>query len=147
MALSNLVLADAQATPVNHTFIPLGANDPNRPNRLIWEDQSAVSPLGYWHLWTACKRPAAPSPGVSSRDRIYRLSGGIDTAILETLGTSTITGIPASPTVAHIPRAEFNLLIPERATTQQVNDLWKILTLFMASSPVSTLVSTRNNPI
>ena len=63
---TNIVLADALATPVNHTFVPLGLD----ANRIMqFADQSAASPIGYWTIQVQTSQPSAPQPGTSSKMR------------------------------------------------------------------------------
>lgn len=53
--MSNLVLADGQATPVNHTFVPAGRIQ----NGGIWEERVGVSPAG----WATIRRTTERANG------------------------------------------------------------------------------------
>ena len=70
---ANIVIADAQATPVNHTFIPMGSDK----NGVYWyEDTSASATIGNWRISVDIKRPAPANSGQNSQDRVYRIRIG-----------------------------------------------------------------------
>lgn len=47
-AISSIILADGQTTPVNHTFVPYSPQVSQTP--AVWLEKSASSPTGYWRL-------------------------------------------------------------------------------------------------
>lgn len=53
-AITTLTLADGQATPVNHTFVPSQPQSGNSP--AIWLEKSATSPTGYWRITSQVTR-------------------------------------------------------------------------------------------
>jgi hypothetical protein len=121
--LVNIVLADALATPVNHTFIPLGADDKG----IQWlVDQSQANAVGYWRISLQTTAPLPPKAGESSDGRTFRVRVGLHEPVLETNGDSSMSGILPAPTVAYIPRAFTEYVIPERASLQNRKDLWKM---------------------
>ena len=121
--LVNIVLADALATPVNHTFIPLGADDKG----IQWlVDQSQPNAVGYWRISLQTTAPLPPKAGESSDGRTFRVRVGLHEPVLETNGDSSMSGILPAPTVAYIPRAFTEYVIPERASLQNRKDLWKM---------------------
>lgn len=122
-AASNIVLADALATPVNHTFIPLGKD----ANGVYWfEDQSQASAIGYWKLSVEVKRPLPGSPGAqSSSDRVSRVKLALHEPQLETLGTNDAGLIPPS-TISYIMRSSAEFILPERGSLQNRKDLRKM---------------------
>jgi hypothetical protein len=124
MAASNIVLADAQATPVNHTFVPLG---PDKEGVFWFEDQSQASANGYWRISMQLKRPDQAQTGQSTAQRTFRMKVGMHQPVLETLGTNTVTGIPPAPTVSYINRCFVEYVIPERATLQNRKDIRKMV--------------------
>lgn len=123
MAAANIVLADAQATPVNHTFVPLG---PDAKGVFWFEDQSAASPIGYWRISYQLKRPPVPTAGQSSAQRAFRVVIGLHEPILENSTNSTVSGIAPAPTISYTPRAFLDLALPERASLQNRKDLRKM---------------------
>lgn len=132
---ANIVLADAQATPVNHTFVPVGPDV--KDTTIFWfEDQSQPSPIGYWKLSIQLKRPATPRPNENSAGRVNRVSLVMHQPALETLSNSTVTGITPAPTLSYIPRAAAEFVLPERATLQNRKDLRKMMASALADSQV-----------
>ena len=122
MSAINIVLADAQGTPVNHTFVPVGFTG----DTYWWEDQSAAAAIGNWKISLKIQRPAAATTGQNSAQRVYRVTIGLHEPVLETLGTSTISGIPAAPTISYIDRIVSEYVLPERSTLQNRKDLRKM---------------------
>ncbi len=121
--LVNIVLADALATPVSHTFIPLGADEKN----VQWlVDQSQSNAVGYWRISLQTTAPLPPKAGESSDGRTFRVRVGLHEPVLETNGDSSMSGILPAPTVAYIPRSFTEYVIPERASLQNRKDLWKM---------------------
>lgn len=121
---TSIVLPDAQATPVNHTFIPLG-KDAN--NVVWWEDQSASSALGYNKLSAELKKPLPGGPKTqSTSDRVARVKLAIHTPKLETLGTAD-NGLTPPPTLSYIERAGAEFILPERGLKQGRKDLRKYM--------------------
>lgn len=135
-AVAQIVLADAQATPVNHTFIPLGPDT----NGVWWyEDQSRPSPIGFWKVSISLTRPKAANRGTSSTDRVSRVKVGMYMPQLETLGNNS-SGLTPSPTVAYVLTASVQFTLPERSTLQDRKDLRKFVPLVMADAAVIAAV-------
>lgn len=140
MALAvNIVLADAQATPVNHTFIPLG---PDKAGVFWFEDQSQSSPIGYWKISIESKRPGPASVGANSSSRVIRVKVGIHQPVLETISNSTVSGVAPAPTVSYIPRSFTEYLIPERATLLDRQNARKMNANLQANAQVVAIVET-----
>ncbi len=134
---SNIVIADAQATPVNHTFIPLGKDD----NGVYWyEDQSAESPVGYWRISVAVKRPKGAVPGQATNNRFFNTKVALYEPTLETVSNSTVSGIAPSPQIAYTCRAHAEFVSPERSTLQNRKDIRKMLPLLLQNSQMGNLI-------
>lgn len=123
MAVVNIVLADAQGTPVNHTFVPLG---PDKDGVFWFEDQSQASPIGYWRISYQLKRPPPGVTGQSSSQRTYRAAIGLHEPILENVTNNTVSGIAPAPTIAYTPRNFTEYVMPERATLLDRKNLRKM---------------------
>lgn len=135
--LSNIVLADAQATPVNHTFEPQGLDK----DGILWAvDRSQANAIGYWMISFEVKRPAAPKPGENSSGRVHRVKVGLHEPVLETFGDSSASGILPAPTVAYVPRSFTEYVLPERSSSQNRKDLWKMHHLLAANAQVQAMV-------
>lgn len=129
----NIVLADAQAAPVNHTFIPLGMD----ANRVFWfEDQSQSNAIGYWKLSIYVSRTLPGAAGSQSKsDRVNRVRIALHEPAMETLGTAD-NGIPPPPTISYITRSASEFILPERNTLQNRKDIRKMTALLLADAQV-----------
>lgn len=141
-AVANIVLADAQGTPVNHTFIPLG---PDASGVWWFEDQSSSTPIGYWRLSIQLKRPGPPAAGQSSStERVSRATLTMHQPVLETLGSND-AGITPPPTVSYIPRCKQEFILPERGTLQNRKDLRKMSASLLSDTTVLAVVENLQN--
>lgn len=140
-AVANIVLNDAQATPVAHTFIPLG---PDKNGAWWFEDQSSANAIGYNRVSIHLTRAALASQGQSSGERVNRVKIGIHTPVLETLGTAD-SGITPPPTVAYVPRCNIEFIINERASLQNRKDLRKYAQFLMADTQVVSSIESLQN--
>lgn len=111
-AVAAIVLADAQTTPVNHTFNPLGPD----ANGVWWfEDATTTNTIGNQKISVQLTRPGVPRAGEDSSKRMCRVKIGIHTPILENVTNATISGIAPAPTVSYILRCGIEFMLPERS--------------------------------
>jgi len=143
MAAANIVLADAQGTPVNHTFVPLG---PDRDGIFWFEDQSAASAIGFWRISYQLKRPAVGSAGASSNQRTYRAVIGLHEPILEVVSNNTVSGIAPAPTVSYVPRSFVEYVMPERCALLDRKNLRKMTYNLCNESQLIALVENLTTP-
>lgn len=136
---SNIVIADALGTPVNHTFVPIGTD---RNGTFWFEDQSASNALGYWKVSIERKAPAAPQPGTNSVGRTYRYKVALHEPVLANITNSTVSGVQPAPTLAYIPRALLEFIIPEQAALIDRANLAKMLPLLVQNAQIKTMVET-----
>lgn len=124
---SNIVLADAQGTPVNHTFIPIGRDDAG----VFWfEDQSAINSAGFWRISVETKRPNYSG---SVPTGVYRTKIGLHEPVLETLGTND-AGLTPPPTVAYVSRAICEFIDSPRSLALDRNNMAKMVPLLLQNS-------------
>lgn len=136
---SNIVLADAQATPVNHTFVPIGRDKTG----VYWfEDQSQANAIGYWKISIELTKPALATAKQSSEGRTARVRLGLHEPVLETVSNNTVSGISPAPTVSYVPRAFTDFVLPERASLQNRKDLRKMMASLIADTQVVSTVET-----
>lgn len=135
-AVAQIVLADALATPVNHTFIPLGQDSQG-----VWwyEDQSQLSPVGFWRISIQLVRAKNPAVGVSSQDRVSRVKVGLHEPVLETLSNAA-NGLTPAPIVAFISRTLTEYILPERGNLQNRKDLRKMSAALQSNAQVIAAV-------
>jgi len=133
---SAIVLADAQATPVNHTFDPTGRDN----NGVYWyTDTSASNAVGYWRISVETKHPPMPVAGVSAEGRTVRVRIGLHEPVLETLSNNAAGYTPA-PTVAYVSRCFVEFVLPERASLQNRKDLRKMIANLLTNSQMIDVV-------
>lgn len=136
-----IVLADAQATPVNHTFNPVGLDS----KETFWfVDQSQANAIGYWKISCEINHPANPQPGESSAKRMIRIRWGLHEPVLETVSNSTISGIAPAPTVAYIPRSFHEFIVPERSALLDRQNLRKMASNLLSNANVVSVVESLN---
>jgi hypothetical protein len=135
-----IVLADAQGTPVNHTFIPLG---PDKKGVFWFEDQSQASPIGYWKISMEMIRPPqGVGAGSNSSNRMGRIKIGLHEPVLENITNSTVSGVAPAPTVSYIPRSFTEYVIPERSALLDRQNLRKMNYNLQNNAQVIAVVET-----
>jgi hypothetical protein len=137
----DIVVADAQGTPVNHTFKPIGRD----AKGIMWfEDQtvggSNPPSIGYWTLSVQMKRPEAPKPGENSASRFRRVSIGMYEPVLENTTNAVLTGIAPAPTVSYIPKSFSEFTLPERATYLDRANLIKMTGLILQNAQIVSVI-------
>lgn len=134
---SNIVLADAAGTPVNHTFIPMGID----LKGVYWfEDQSASYAIGYWRISVKLARPEAPRPGQSSEGRVYRVSVGLHEPVLANITNSTVTGVLPAPQLAYTMRGVTEFVLPERGSLLDRQNISKMVPLLLQNTQIRAVV-------
>lgn len=113
-AIASIVVPDAAATPVNHTFVPQKVEG----NTARWaEKTTATTPMGYWQLDSTLREPV--NGGKAFR---WTLNLGIPK-----LKTYTDVNGNLVTIVDYIHRAQVVLLMPDNGTLQDRKDLRKLL--------------------
>jgi len=136
---TSIVLNDALATPVAHTFVPIGRD----ANGVFWfEDQSQANAIGFWKISVLLKRPPPPAAGDNSSGRSFRVSVGLHEPILETVSNSTVSGIAPAPTVGYTSRVTSEFILPERSTLQNRMDIRAMVASLFNSTQVKNCVET-----
>lgn len=138
----NIVLADAQATPVNHTFTPIGPDK----NGIFWfVDSSQANAIGYWRVSVEIKQPQSAGAGAQSdSNRNYRVKVGLHEPVLETVSNNTISGIAPAPTISYVPRSFTEYVMPERSSLQNRKDLRKMTAGLNADANIVAVVENLN---
>lgn len=134
---SNIVLADAQATPVNHTFVPVGRDSKG----IFWfEDTSQANAVGFWRVSVELKRPAVAAAKQNSDGRSYRALISLHEPTLETVSNNTVSGIAPAPTVSYVCRSFTEFVMPERSSLQNRKDLRKMTAGVIADTQIVGVV-------
>lgn len=136
---TNIVIADAQATPVNHTFVPIGM-DPS--DTFWWVDQSQSNALGYWKLGVSLRRPQnVNGQRVSSENRNYVAKVQLLEPVLANITNSTVTGVMPAPTLAYTPRAYHEYILPEWGALIDRQNLAKMSPLALQNAQVQQVIT------
>jgi len=125
-AIAALTLADGQATPVNHTFSPVNI-DAGGVAR--WADRSSGIAIGFPVISQSLRNPTKGS-------RNYRMTAKVQLPVLEVTSPGTATGIQPAPTKAYDLLATIELVLPERSTLAQRNDLLAYVKNLLANPAV-----------
>jgi len=134
---SNIVLADALATPVNHTFVPVGRD---KNGVFSFEDQSQANAIGFWKITVELQRPPAANAQQNSNGRTVRVKIGLHEPILEVTSNATVSGIAPAPTISYTPRSFIEFVMPERASLQDRKNLRKMAASLLADTQVLGVV-------
>lgn len=137
MAYANIVIADAAATPVNHTFIPMGLDN---DGKFWFEDQSQANVLGYWRISLALKRPPPGQPGQSSDGRVFRARVELHEPVLANITNSTVTGVLPAPQLAYVQRGFGEYVLPERSALLDRQNIAKMFPLLLQNAQVKALI-------
>lgn len=116
----NVVINDGLATPVAHTFLPLG---PDAKGVWWFEDQSPVVAIAYKKISVQLIRPSVAKPGENADSRRNKVIIKFYDPVAETVSNSTVSGVLPAPGLAYTCTAEIVYLMPERATLQNRKDL------------------------
>lgn len=122
-AIANIVLNDAAATPVAHTFNPSRQGlQTDGLSVAEWEDRAANGgiPVGYFKISAKLRRP-------TKQLKTYRVSVKVETPVMEVVSNSTVSGIAPAPTVAYNPLFQGDFVLPERSSLQSRKDLRKMV--------------------
>lgn len=103
--IANLVLADGQATPVNHTFSPIDVRD----GVAKWADKVGGISVGFPVITYSVRQP-------SKAARSYKITRKITLPVLAQTSPSTSTGIQPAPTKAYELIHNSEWVLPEQST-------------------------------
>jgi hypothetical protein len=134
---SNIVLADAQGSPVNHTFVPIGRD----AKGVYWfEDQSQANAIGFWKISMELARPSLPAAQQSSEGRTFRVKIGLHEPLLETVSNNTVAGIAPAPTISYTPRVFTEYILPERSALLDRKNVRKMNANLQAEAQLTAMV-------
>jgi hypothetical protein len=138
--LASITLNDGQATPVAHTFTPLGPVGPDGTAILL--DKSGGIAIGYNKLQFSLRAPInkVGAGQASGANRVYRARFKIDVPTMESTSAATGTGIPPAPTVAYVHAFDGTFTLPERGTAAERKNLRAYVRNFLADAVAQALV-------
>lgn len=127
-AIAPVVLNDGQATPVAHTFAPVTI-DQNGVAK--WADRVGGISVGFPTISYSLKSPTTGS-------KAYKMNAKVTLPVLEQTSPSTSTGIQPAPTVAYNLIANVELVLPERSTLLDRQNLLAYVKNYLANAVVIT---------
>lgn len=132
---TNIAIADAQATPVVHTFNAIGFL-PQEPDVFLFEDRLPGSYIGFWRVKASVIRPTKMMPSASQN---LKVKIQLSIPKLETLGNSAM-GITPPDTLAYVPMVDVTYTLPERCSQLDRDNLNKMLPLLLADTQIQSLI-------
>lgn len=134
---SNIVIADAQGTPANHTFAPLGRDK----DEVFWyQDTAQANALGYWKISVEVKRPLPASARQSAEGRSYRIRVGLHEPVLANITNSTVSGVQPAPQLAYTPRSFSEFILPEQTALIDRQNMAKMAPLLLQNSQIKAVI-------
>lgn len=131
-AITTIVVPDAQATPVNHTFSPVRIDG----DTATWLEKSSGSATGFWPLVAMLRAPLA-----GQTEKLYR---HVLKFSMPVTTTETINGVPRTALLYTL-RASVDLTLPADATLQNRKDLRKLLSGILNDSSIVDQIENLNN--
>lgn len=133
-AVANIILADGQSTPVNHTFNPTDI----KSDVVTYHDKSSGIIAGFPRV-TIGRRLATPSNrNVKTTSRVYL-------PVLETAATAA-SGFTPGPTLSYALSGNVDVVIPDRATAAERADLYAYLKNLVANAVFGSAVKDMDFP-
>lgn len=114
---SNIVINDGAASPVAHTFTPIGKDDKG----VLWFEQTTpapTNPLGAKRIGYRQTRILDPKSQLTGKSKVIMT---IYVPTLETLGNNS-AGITPPPTISYVEESRHEFTMPERSLKQERKD-------------------------
>lgn len=128
-AIAPIILPDGQIAPVNRTFGPVNIID----DVARWADRSNGISVGFPTLTHSLRAPTKGS-------RAYKLTTKVVLPVLEVTSPSTGSGIQPAPTKAYDLIATIEIILPERSTKAQRQEILAYSKNFLAHAVVKAAV-------
>lgn len=130
--ISTIVVPDAAATPVNHTFNKMKTSG----DTAYFLEQSNASALGYWPLTFTQRGPLA-----GQSDKVYRSKMSF---AMPVVSAEVINGI-TRPKLEYTLRSNVEFVIPAEATLQNRKDVRKLVVGLINDASMIGMVETQQN--
>lgn len=133
-AIGNIVINDAAATPVAHTFSPSGIEGPLAK----FDDRSGGISVGFPRITISSIAPTRTS-------RLYKARFKIVLPVLENTSGSSSNGFTPAPTKAYDLTADMTFILPERSTLQNRKDIFAFAKNLLSNATAVAVVE--NNEV
>lgn len=137
-----IVLADAAATPVQHTFNPRGYTAVGGSD-FLFESANQISQIGNYRAVVGNKVLPPARQGQRADGRVERVTVSLNLPVLESLSNGSASGLVPVPQVAYVKRATVEFVLPERGNQQDRKDLVKMLIALLSNAQVQDVVTNR----
>lgn len=131
---ANIVINDGAATPVAHTFTPLGKDEKG----VFWFEQvipAPTNPLGAKRIGISLSRPQNGNRLTGDARAVVSLWS----PVLETLGTNA-AGIVPPPTLAYVNTDRQTFTLAERSTAQERKDVRVLMKNLLDNALVVSMI-------
>jgi len=132
MNLTTIVVPDAAATPVNHTFSPVKVDG----DTAVLMEKSNASSLGYWTLSLTERAPLA-----GQTEKVFRTKLSLAMPIVY---SETINGV-TRPSLGYTLRANVEFICPADAVLQNRKDLRKLIVGILNDASFIDMIESQNN--
>lgn len=129
-AMADIVLADGQASPANHTFVPVS----NENGIYTWEELNADAAIGNRRLTASLRRATSKNPNFKAEIKVWNPK-------LEVTSPSTMTGYQPAPKVAYAVSAIINVVIPERSALADRKDETAFMANLLGNSQIKSILN------
>ena len=135
-AMANIVLADGQATPANHTFVAVS----NSNGLFIWEELNPDASVGNRRISASLKQPANGSVNYKATIKVWNPK-------LEVSSPSTSTGYQPAPKVAYMLACTMDVTIPQRSALADRKDETAFMTNILQNSQIIDILNNLVTPL
>jgi len=111
-AIANIVINDALATPVAHTFAPVSQGLMGSS----FADRVGGVAVGYPAISVVTTPP-------SKNSRLFKTRIKVTLPVLENVTNSTVSGVAPAPTLSYTMTADMTFFMPERSALQNRKDI------------------------
>lgn len=126
-SISTITVADSQATPVNHDFVP----DKVDGDIAHWSERTSSVAAGFWPLAISLRQPV---PGASAKVYRGKLTFAMPITVVE-----TVNGVDRTK-VERVYRATVELLQPADGTLEEREDFVELLANLLDDTQVRTVL-------
>jgi len=130
--ITTIVVPDAAAIPVNHTFSPVKVAG----DTAYFAERSNASSLGYWNLALTQRAPLA-----GQTEKVYRSKISFAKPVVY---SETINGI-TRPSLGYTLRTNIEFIVPAEATLQDRKDQRKLTVGILNDASFIAMVETQDN--
>jgi hypothetical protein len=127
-AIAPINILDGAATPVSRTFEPTGKS----PGRVVYHDKSGGTFIGYPSMVISNRIPTRSNSN-------YKVTMTLKFPVLETVAPNS-SGITPGPTLSYDLMANFDFVIPSRATSLERDHIYALLKNALSDSTVESIV-------